>query len=209
MSSSEYFFQQQSLFVKPLLSGKYLDLGIPLVGYIGSPWLSVLRSSLLFGMLEISLNLTSLIETCFLPIQMVWQFFLFFNFFVSLSLSCSRSAISWIISIICFWIASWSILTVIINKLATLQIKQFPKPNNLQAFFYCEIKWQNSGRGFTELIGLLIQIIDKMESISIDWVKLANKNTTVCNLLVIVLVFWLEAWTREGGRQKIGVDRNS
>ena len=35
-------------------------------------------------------------------------------------------------------------------------------------FFYCEIKWQNSGRGYTKLIGLLIQIIDKMDSISID-----------------------------------------
>ena len=47
-----------------------------------------------------------------------------------------------------------------------------------------------------------------MDSISIDWVKLAKKNTTVCNLLVIVLVFWLEAWTSEGERQKIEVDRN-
>ena len=120
--------------VKSLLSGLYLDSGIPLFGYIGSPWLSVFRSSVLLCMLEISLNWTSLIETCFLLTQMVWQFF-FFNFFVSQSLSCSRSAISWIISILCIWIASWSILAVIINKLATLQIKQLPKPNNLQACF--------------------------------------------------------------------------
>ena len=113
--------------VKSLLSGLYLDSGIP-------SWLSVFRSSVLLCMLEISLNWTSLIKTCFLPTQMVWQFF-FFNFFVSQSLSCSRSAISWIISILCIWIASWSILAVIINKLATLQIKQLPKPNNLQACF--------------------------------------------------------------------------
>ena len=154
--------------VKSLLSGLYLDSGIPLFGYIGSPWLSVFRSSVLLCMLEISLNLTSLIETCFLPTQMVWQFF-FFYFFVSQSISCSMSAISWLISILCIWIASWSILTVIINKLATLQIKKLPKPNNLQAF-YCEIKWQNSGRGFTKLIGLLIRIIDKMDFIcKIGW----------------------------------------
>ena len=133
-------------------------------------------------MLEISLNLTSLIDTCFLPTRMVWQFF-FFYFFVSQSISCSISAISWLISILCIWIASWSILTVIINKLATLQIKKLPKPNNLQAF-YCEIKWQNSGRGFTKLIGLLIRIIDNMDFICKDWVKLAYKNTTVVTYLV-------------------------